>query len=252
MISDVHGNLEALTAVFADMKTLGVDDVCFLGDLVGYGPDPESCTDLVMERCRVGIKGNHDFAIINGPYGFNYVAAEAIHCQRDTMLPKCMIMCRKKKSRWAYLDKLPYDFTEDGALYVHGSPLDPIADYVFCKDMAPMWNERKLSEIFLMVDQLMFCGHTHHPCIIYDDMECSRPNEIDHQAKLDGRKTIINIGSVGQPRDHDPRACYVIFDPEKRTVRWRRVEYDFEKTAKKIEGIGCIDNRCGDRLKVGK
>ncbi len=100
LISDIHGNMEALTAVFKDMEKHDVKDVYFLGDLVGYGPEPEACTDVVMKKCTVGIKGNHDFAIINGPYGFNYIAAEAIRCQRGTMLPKCMIMCQKKKSRW--------------------------------------------------------------------------------------------------------------------------------------------------------
>lgn len=252
LISDIHSNLEALEAVFADIDSQGAEEVYFLGDLVGYGPDPEACTDLVRKRCAAGIKGNHDFALINGPYGFNYIAAEAIHCQRDTMMPKCLILCRKKKSRWAYLDELPYDRTEGGVLYVHGSPLDPIADYVFCKNMTPMWNEAKLTDIFENFGEVMFCGHTHHPCVIYEDMECHRPVEVDHEVTLDSRKAIINIGSVGQPRDMDNRSCYALFDEKRRVVRWRRVAYDFETTARKIEDIGCIDNRCGERLKVGK
>ncbi|MHC5040412.1 MAG: metallophosphoesterase family protein, partial [Planctomycetota bacterium] len=80
LISDIHANMEALTAVLDDIKKQGADDIYFLGDLVGYGPEPEACTDLVMKASTMGIKGNHDFAIINGPYGFNYIAAEAIHC----------------------------------------------------------------------------------------------------------------------------------------------------------------------------
>ncbi|MHC4778454.1 MAG: metallophosphoesterase family protein [Planctomycetota bacterium] len=253
LISDIHGNMEALTAVFEDMKKHGVDDVYFVGDLVGYGPEPEACVDLVTKKAAVGIKGNHDFALINGPYGFNYIAAEAIQCQRGTMLPKCLIMCQKKKSRWKYLDELPYDHTEGGTLYVHGSPLDPISDYVFCKKSQVMWNEEKILEILEMFGELMFCGHTHHPCIIREDLECQLPDELDYTADLSrSRKNIVNIGSVGQPRDHDTRACYVLWDQKKETVTWRRVEYDFEATAKKIEAIDCIDNRCGERLKVGK
>ncbi|MHC4599363.1 MAG: metallophosphoesterase family protein [Planctomycetota bacterium] len=253
LISDIHANTEALTAVFKDMEKHDVKDVYFLGDLVGYGPEPEACTDMVMKKCAAGIKGNHDFAIINGPYGFNYIAAEAIQCQRGTMLPECMIMCRKKKSRWKYLDDLPYDRTEGGVLYVHGSPLDPISDYVFCKKSAVMWNEQKLLEIFGMFGEVMFCGHTHHPCVIYDDLECFLPHEMDFTADLSRtRKAIVNIGSVGQPRDHDTRSCYALYDEAKHTVTWRRVEYDYEATAKKIEAIDCIDNRCGERLKVGK
>ena len=253
LISDIHANFEALTAVFADIAEHKVDDVYFLGDLVGYGPEPEKCVDLVVDRCARGVKGNHDFAIINGPYGFNYIAAEAIKCQRDTMLPKCMIMCMKKKSRWAYLDKLPYDATEGGVLYVHGSPLDPITDYVFCKKSPAMWNEEKLAEIFEHFGEVMFCGHTHHPCVIYDDMACFLPSEVGHVADLSrSKKAIVNIGSVGQPRDGDNRACYVLFDQESNKVTWRRVPYDFEATAKKIEAIDCIDNRCGERLKLGR
>ncbi len=253
LISDVHSNLEALTAVFEDIGRNGVDDVYFLGDLVGYGPDPEGCTDLVMDRCSASTQGNHDFALINGPYGFNYIAAEAIHCQRDTMLPKCLIMCPRKKSRWNFLDKLPKDRTEGGVLYVHGSPLDPIADYVFCKNLMPMWDEQKLGEIFENFGELMFCGHTHHPCAIFEDFECSIPGDVGHRIKLDpSRKTIVNIGSVGQPRDLDNRACYVIWDMDSGGIEWRRIPYDYAKTAKKIEGIGCIDNRCGERLKYGK
>jgi diadenosine tetraphosphatase ApaH/serine/threonine PP2A family protein phosphatase len=253
LISDVHANLEALEAVLADIRKQGADDIYFLGDLVGYGPEPEPCTDLVMERCRAGVKGNHDFALINGPYGFNYIAAEAIHCQRKTMLPQCLIFCGNKKSRWEYLDKLPYDRTEGGVLYVHGSPLDPIADYVFCKKSPAMWDEKKIGEIFERFGELMFCGHTHHPCVIYDDLSCHLPSEIGYKADLSkARKAIVNIGSVGQPRDLDTRACYALWDPDQQTVTWRRVAYDYEATAKKISKIGCIDNRCGERLKVGK
>jgi len=169
------------------------------------------------------------------------------------MEPDCLVFCRKKKNRWSYLDKLPYDRTEGGVLYVHGSPIDPIADYVFCKNMTPMWDEGKLREIFEFFGEVMFCGHTHHPCVIYDDMECHLPPEVDYKVQLNrARKSIVNIGSVGQPRDLDNRSSYVIFDEDKFTVEWRRVEYDFESTAKKIEGISCIDNRCGARLKVGK
>jgi diadenosine tetraphosphatase ApaH/serine/threonine PP2A family protein phosphatase len=252
IISDIHANLEALTAVLADIQANRVEEVYFLGDLVGYGPDPDACTDLVMDRCRVTLKGNHDFALIHGPYGFNYIAAEAIDCTRHSMLPRCYLMDRKKKKRWSFIDSLKDTHVEADTLYVHGSPLDPISDYVFCKNARYMWNESKLTEIFGKFGRLMFCGHTHHPCIIYDDFECLLPSEVDYRIELDpGRKAIVNVGSVGQPRDHDTRSCYVLYDPEARTIVWRRVVYDYEETARKIDAIECIDNRCGDRLKVG-
>lgn len=252
LISDVHANLEALTAVLADIDGAGVDDIYFLGDLVGYGPEPEACVDLVAERCAVALKGNHDFALINGPYGFNYIAAEAIDCTRSTMLPVCLSMDRKKKRRWTFIDTLEHTHREGDTLYVHGSPLDPLSDYVFCRQSRYMWNEAKLTEIFAKVDRLMFCGHTHHPCIIYDDFESRIPAELGYRTTLaPDRKAIVNVGSVGQPRDSDNRACYVLFDPAARTVAWRRVPYDFEATARKIDATDCIDSRCGERLKLG-
>ena len=257
LISDVHANLEALTAVFADIDSQAeggrdVTDIFFLGDLVGYGPDPEACVDLVAERCDVALKGNHDFALIHGPYGFNYIAAEAIDCTRHTMLPRCLSMDRKKKKRWRFLDALLDQYRENDVLYVHGSPLDPLADYVFCAKSQVMWNEEKLAEVFDKVERLMFCGHTHHPCLIYDTMECFLPAEVDYEVTVDPeRKAIVNVGSVGQPRDQDNRASYVLFDEAARTVTWRRIPYDFETTARKIVDTGCIDHRCGERLRLG-
>ncbi len=252
IISDVHSNLEALTAVLADIDARKVDAIYFLGDLVGYGPDPEACTDLISDRCIVAIKGNHDFALVHGPYGFNYIAAEAIQCTRHTMLPRSFRADRERKRRWDYIDDLKNMHVEEGTIYVHGSPLDPLSDYVFCKQTRYMWDEAKLTEIFGAFGQLMFCGHTHHPCIIYEDFECQLPADINYSVDLDPqRKAIVNVGSVGQPRDHDNRACYVLYDQAAGKLTWRRLPYDFEETARKIEATNCIDTRCGDRLKLG-
>jgi diadenosine tetraphosphatase ApaH/serine/threonine PP2A family protein phosphatase len=252
IISDVHANLEALTAVLEDIDEHACEDIYFLGDLVGYGPDPEMCVDLVQKRCGLALKGNHDFALVHGPYGFNYIAAEAIDCTRSTMLPPCYAMDRRKKERWDFIDRLQLFHVEDDVMYVHGSPLDPLSDYVFGTQVRPMWNEEKLERIFAMIGRLMFCGHTHHPCIISDDLRCRVPADVEHRTALEpGRKAIVNVGSVGQPRDHDNRACYVLFDRENQTIEWRRVAYDFETTARKIEATNCIDRRCGDRLRLG-
>lgn len=252
LISDVHSNLEALSAVLEDIEAHGVEEIYFLGDLVGYGPDPEPCIDIVAERCAVTLKGNHDFALINGPQGFNFIAAEAIDCTRTTMMPPCYSMNRKRKDRWHFVDGLSLSHTENGVFHVHGSPLNPLTDYVFCKRAAYMWNELKLTKIFSKFERLMFCGHTHHPCLIYDDFRCYHPDEVDYTLVLEPRrKAIINVGSVGQPRDHDNRSCYLLYDEDAGRVTWRRVPYDFETTAGKIERIDCIDNRCGERLRVG-
>jgi diadenosine tetraphosphatase ApaH/serine/threonine PP2A family protein phosphatase len=252
IISDVHSNLEALTAVFEDIDAHGAGAVYFLGDLVGYGPDPEACTDLIMKRCAVSLKGNHDYALINGSSGFNYIAAEAIDCTRAVMLPSRLSPDRAKNDRWEFIDNLKMSHTEGDVLFIHGSPIEPLSDYVFCKQAKYLWNEEKLGTIFSRIERIMFCGHTHHPCVIYEDLQCRLPREIESRVVLeDGRKMIINVGSVGQPRDQDNRACYVLLDDAAKTVTWRRVPYDFETTARKIEATACIDRRCGDRLRFG-
>ena len=247
LISDIHGNLEALTAVFEDIDAHNVTDVYFLGDVVGYGPDPEKCIDMLEKRCSVHLLGNHDHAMLNAPIGFNPIARGAIECLRARMEPGNYSMPWKRR-RWRYLGDLKLRHLDEDILFVHASPRDPVLEYVLPTD--PDHNPEKIDAIFARVERLCFVGHTHMPGVFTEEPCFYKPSEIEYSYTIGPGKAVINIGSVGQPRDRDTRACYVLLDDD--NVTWRRVEYDFEKTMKKIDKVECLDNRCGVRLAYGR
>lgn len=249
IISDIHANYDALTEVFKDIDQHQVSSVVCLGDIVGYGPEPEKCIDLIEERCRFVLCGNHDFALINGPYGFSHIAKEALECTRQRMLPQCYDLVGNKKHRWEFMGQLPDRREEGDVLYVHASPREPVFEYLFC-DKSPMFSQEDLDENFRLVKRLCFVGHTHHPAVILDDFQCIYPENDRYTYKFpQGQKAIVNVGSVGQPRDHDNRACYVLVDDD--AVTYRRIPYDIESVIEKIAKIGCINKRCGLRLRDG-
>ena len=244
IISDIHGNLEALKAVLADIDSRSVDEIYCLGDIVGYGPNPRECIDLVMDRAAVTILGNHDQAALFDPEGFNASAERAIFWTRgmlETGDPS------GNEKRWEFLGELPRMKREEDVLYVHGSARNPLNEYVFPEDI---YNQRKMDRIFALVDRHCFQGHTHFPGIFTEDQNFAKPTEIDNRFQLGSQRSLCNVGSVGQPRDSDNRACYVTFDGE--TIEFHRIEYDFEQTAAKITEIPELDNFLGERLRSGK
>ena len=250
IISDIHSNLEALQAVLADIKALGIKEVYCLGDVVGYGPNPRECVDLVMD-CKLVLLGNHDQGAMFDPDGFNQSAEKAIFWTRAQLESSAEPRPQREK-RWEFLAERPRSQRENGYLYVHGSARNPLNEYVFPEDI---YNQRKMERIFALVERYCFQGHTHVPGIfteqLPDDLyQFHSPDEIDYIYRLDGRKTLCNVGSVGQPRDGDWRACYVLLDGD--TIRFRRVEYDIETTIKKIHDIPDLDNFLGDRLRDGR
>ncbi len=246
LISDVHSNLEALTAVLADIEAQGAEAIYCLGDVIGYGPNPRECLELVMERCQVCVLGNHDQAAQWDPREFNPTAEKAAFWTRKQI--DAPIRNRDAAdARWEYLAERPSKHKEPNFLFVHGSPRNPVNEYIFPEDI---YNQRKMDAIFNLVERYCFQGHTHNPGVFTDRMEFYAPDEIDFTHELAGRKTLVNVGSVGQPRDRDWRACYVLLDGE--TVRFRRVEYDVETTIRKIKDIPDLDNFLGDRLRDGR
>jgi predicted phosphodiesterase len=244
IISDIHGNLEALEAVLADIREQGISEIYCLGDIIGYGPNPRECIDLVMKHCQVTIIGNHDQAALFDPEGFNPGAERAIFWTRAQLESGDPA---GNERRWEFLGELPRIRREPPFMYVHGSARNPLNEYVFPEDI---YNQRKLERIFGLVEQYCFQGHTHIPGIFTDDYNFLAPEEFDYVYQLQDRKALINVGSVGQPRDGDNRACYVLLND--RTVTYRRVPYDFEKTAQKIYPIPELDNFLGDRLRDGR
>jgi diadenosine tetraphosphatase ApaH/serine/threonine PP2A family protein phosphatase len=250
IISDIHSNLEALEAVLKDIEQFDVEDIYCLGDVVGYGPNPRECVDLVM-ACKVVLLGNHDQGAMFDPEGFNPPAERAIFWTRDQLESSPESRTAREK-RWEFLAERPRYFKEDGKLYVHGSARNPLNEYVFPEDI---YNQRKMERIFALVERYCFQGHTHVPGIFTeqtpDDLyQFSSPEEIELVHKLDTRKTLCNVGSVGQPRDGDWRACYILLDGD--TIRYRRVEYDIDSTVRKIYAVPELENFLGDRLRDGR
>jgi diadenosine tetraphosphatase ApaH/serine/threonine PP2A family protein phosphatase len=245
IISDIHSNLEALQAVLADIARHNIEEIYCLGDVVGYGPNPRECVDLVMQ-CKVVLLGNHDQGAMFDPEGFNPPAERAIFWTR-AQLEAAVENREARERRWEFLAERPRTFREDGFLFVHGSARNPLNEYVFPEDI---YNQRKMERIFALVDRYCFQGHTHVPGIFTENLEFYSPEEVDYNFKLDGRKTLCNVGSVGQPRDGDWRACYILLDAD--TIRYRRVEYDIDKTIQKIYAIPDLENFLGDRLRDGR
>lgn len=246
LISDIHGNLEALNAVLDDIRQQGISEIYCLGDVIGYGPNPVECLDMVRRKCAMCLLGNHDQAALFDPEGFNPVAFRAILWTRD-QIDNSTGGAAAVNERWDFLGELPRTHVEPNRLYVHGSPRDPTNEYVFPEDV---YNQRKMENLFERVEQFSFQGHTHIPGVFTPSLEFFGPDECDHEYRFGDEKALFNVGSVGQPRDGDPRSCYVILSDE--SIVFRRVEYDTEITAKKIYDTPQLDNMLGDRLRDGR
>ena len=246
IISDIHSNLEALQAVLKDIENQGVKDVYCLGDVVGYGPNPRECIDLVMQHCQIVLLGNHDQGAMFDPEGFNPSAERAIFWTRQQLEIADGNRLQKER-RWEFLAERPRQHREEPYLYVHGSARNPLNEYVFPEDI---YNQRKLERIFALVDHYCFQGHTHVPGIFTENYQFLSPEDVDGNYKLDGHKTLCNVGAVGQPRDGNWRACYVMLDGD--NIRYRRVEYDVESTIRKIYAVPDLENFLGDRLREGR
>lgn len=248
LISDIHGNYEALTAVLADVNSQNVDRLFCLGDIVGYGPDPIRCLDTVISKCDVTILGNHDQAALFDPDGFNPVALDAIYWTRE-QLENSGDNPGKIDDRWTFLSELPRRHDEGKFLFVHGSPREATNEYVFPEDI---YDSRKMGVLFGKIDQYCFQGHTHMPGVFSTSGDFISPEDCDYEYHLTDDKAMINVGSVGQPRDGNPRSCYAILDEETGIVNFRRVQYDVVSTQHKIYAIPELDNMLGDRLASGR
>jgi diadenosine tetraphosphatase ApaH/serine/threonine PP2A family protein phosphatase len=250
ILSDIHGNLEALHAVLDDIARRPVQAVYCLGDTLGYGPNPCECLHLVARTCAVALLGNHDQATLFDPDGFGPVAERAIFWCREQVeatIPDRAAALR----RIEYLLGLPCQHREGELLYVHGSPRNPLNEFVFPEDVC---NQRKMAKIFARVERYCFQGHTHIPGVFTErspgTWDFTSPEECGCLSRLGAGKAMVNVGSVGQPRDGDWRACYVLFDGD--AVRFRRVEYDVDTTVRKIHNTDGLENWLGDRLRDGR
>ncbi len=245
ILSDVHGNLEALTCVLADAHDQGVTEFICLGDVVGYGPNPRECIDLAM-TFKVVLLGNHDQGVLFDPEGFSSGAERAIFWTRQ-QLEDASSERDQVLRRLVFLAQLPRNYQEGDVMFVHGSPRNPLNEYVFPEDA---YNTRKIERILELVQRICFQGHTHVPGVITGDLRFVWPDQIDGRFPLGNEKAMVNVGSVGQPRDGDPRSCYVLLEDD--VVNFRRVEYPLEETVEKIYAIDSLDSFLGDRLREGR
>ncbi len=247
IISDLHANLAALTAVLNDIDKRGVKEVFCLGDIVGYGPCPKECLDLVIERKIVSIMGNHDHAVFYEPTNFNTGAERASYWTRAEL--DAETNPEKRRNRWAFLGRLPVRLQMGNILLVHGSPRRPVTEYLFPDDIYT--NTAKISANFERVEHLCFVGHTHVPGVFLEDPDFYSVDELDYVYPVNkDERAIVNVGSVGQPRDQDTRSCYVVVSDEK--IEFIRVEYDIETTAKLIMANSNLDDFEAVRLREGK
>ncbi len=247
VISDIHSNLAALRAVLDDIEHRQIKEVFCLGDIVGYGPEPCQCLDLIIDRQIAGIMGNHDHAVFYEPTNFNTGAERASYWTRRTLEDEPDP--EKLSRRWSFLGRLPVSIRMGRILMVHGSPRRPVNEYIFPDDIYT--NSAKLLTIFEKVDHLCFVGHTHVPGVFLDDPDFYGVDELDYvYPVVKKEKAIINVGSVGQPRDQDVRASYVIVGADK--IEFVRVEYDIELTAAQILANPQLDNFEGERLRDGR
>ena len=255
IISDIHSNLEALNAVLADIERRGITTIYCLGDVIGYGPDPAECLDLVITRTEWCVLGNHDYAVFYEPTNFNFAAEQASFWTREVLETKG---ADKQRHRWwSFLGALPmrrnikvklggYAVSID---FVHASPRRPVNEYIFPDDVYT--NPAKVRVLFDRVSHICFVGHTHVPGVFLEEPDFYMPDELGGVYPIVSKeKAIINIGSVGQPRDRDPRASYAFVDDNE--LHFVRVSYDLETTVKKIKATEQLDVFHAERLREGR
>jgi len=176
------------------------------------------------------------------------VALQAVFWTRD-QLDLALGHADQNNRRWDFLGELPRTHEEGDYLFVHGSAREPTNEYVFPEDI---YNMAKMNDLFGRIPRYAFQGHTHIPGIFRMGPDFVPPEDFDYEYSLTDEKIMCNVGSVGQPRDEDPRACYAILDDEAQVITFRRIDYSFDVTAEKIYNIPSLDNMLGNRLKQGR
>jgi diadenosine tetraphosphatase ApaH/serine/threonine PP2A family protein phosphatase len=247
-ISDIHSNTEALETCLAEIERLGADRIICLGDIIGYGPEPRATLLRVMEVAEFSLMGNHEHGAMFYASDFNPRARAAIEWTRDQLNRRD---CPREENMrmWNYLGEMPETRTDDGMLLVHGSPRDPVRDYLVPKDAN---DPEKMRECFGKMNgaRLCFVGHSHVPGVYPEGAGYLAPDDVNGEYAVGAQRALVNIGSVGQPRDGDTRASFVTFDGT--TVRFHRLAYDFERTMAKIRAIPELPDYLAERLAKGR
>lgn len=245
IVSDLHANQAAAEAVFADIRKKMIRDVVCLGDMIGYGPNPREVLDLCRD-CRFVLMGNHEEAVMFYGEDFNEKARQALEWTKE-QLNSTKYDRTANYELWNFLGSLLEKQEDDDILYVHGSPRVPTKEYMVPADSR---NKEKMTEVFALIKRLCFVGHSHIPGVYTETRKFVTPERINGSYTHTQGKALINVGSVGQPRDGDPRASYVTTDGK--TIRFHRLEYDVEDTVQRIYATPGLPNYLADRLRVGR
>ncbi|MGQ9553910.1 MAG: metallophosphoesterase family protein [Anaerolineae bacterium] len=239
VIADVHANLAAFETVLSSAPVF--DEIWCLGDIVGYGPDPNECIELLRQHRHIAVAGNHDWAVIGrlDLDDFNPMARAAVEWTASEL----------SGDNRRYLEGLPVLLQKEGITIVHGSVRFPVWEYI--DEPAIAWENMALLET-----QYCLVGHTHVPIMYIANGWRRRARAIalvgtSVALKLADRQVILNVGSVGQPRDGDPRAAYVMLDMASGAAELHRVDYPIDRTRRRMERVG-LPNRNAFRLALGR
>ncbi len=242
VISDIHSNAAAFQAVIDYLKTNPVDRIACCGDMTGFGPEPKECIALFKTlKNAFCIAGNHDRHITGklSDEGFNAAAAAANKLNREAIGPEEMV----------FLNSLRAKMSENGLLFVHGSPRNPVDEFLFKLEKY----EENMAEFS---EAACFIGHTHQPIVFYQDIHTLETGFVQVEQEPfamqteENRRYIINVGSVGQPRDRNPKACMAFFDTDTKMLSFKRLEYNTAAVAEKMTRLGYPAELCG-RLMMG-
>ncbi|MGH2992765.1 MAG: metallophosphoesterase family protein [Solirubrobacterales bacterium] len=240
IISDIHSNLPALEAVLDAIEGSDAEEVWCLGDVVGYGAQPDECAKLVSERCAVSLVGNHDLAVLDEieVSAFSPSAADAVTWTKANAAPETLEFLRGLK---------PADESREVALY-HASPRDPVWEYV-------LWLDQAAECIAVQSARVSLIGHSHVALFFVEpdgDHDARGAHaEAGTRLEIGEQRWLINPGSVGQPRDGDPRAAWLELDTETWSATFHRTPYEIERAAELIAGAG-LPEQLGARLYVGQ
>ena len=239
LLSDVHGNLPAFRAVVDDLRRAAPEAVWCLGDLVGYGAQPDECVALAREECDLCLAGNHDLVVA----GKTDIAAFSEHAAEAALWTRAHIA----EETLAFLSSLPsLDTTREIGLY-HASPRDPVWEYVLSSEQAAECMD-------LMEARVGAVGHSHVALFFHRDGAADVVGSVvagGNRLDIGDGRWLINPGGVGQPRDGDPRAAWLLLDTEEWSAQWRRVEYPIDEAAAAIERAG-LPRALADRLYSGQ
>ncbi len=264
IISDLHGNAPALETALEDSRRRGARRYVCLGDIVGYGAEPRHNLDLVMRLCvrepdppsgygklepGICLLGNHEFALLYGAEDFNPKARAAIEWTREELVSQ--EERERSLAYWDFLSELKPSADDGVAMFAHASPRDPVREYLLPRDIA---DDAKMQANWnAMSSPVCFVGHSHVPAVYFEDRRIYQPRGTEGPYDLGETgqvRVIVNVGSVGQPRDGDNRLSYILFDGSR--VTFVRLPYDISRAAEAIRRVDALPDYLADRLAVGR